>query len=343
MAQDNWGLIGHQAAVTTLRNALASGRLAQAYLFTGPQGVGKSMLARTLAGAVNCRGEEPPCGECPQCPRILQGIHSDVTELSLGAGERELSIEAVRELQHSLHLRPFEGRMRVAIIQEAEHLSTEAANALLKVLEEPPPESMLILTSAAEDSILPTLRSRCQRIALDPVPTAPLVRAMEEQHGLNAADARRIAAYAQGCPGRALGALERPEVFEQLEERFQTLRSLLEGDTAARLQLAGSTGPQQESQREALQALLQVWLLWWRDLLLVQNDCQAGIVYVQETLHYQQYGAQLNPSEVALALAALRTALRRVEQNANPRLVMDTLALALPQLSPTPAPANALA
>ena len=106
--------------------------------------------------------------------------------------------------------------------------------------------------------------------------------------------------------------------------------------------MPGAPAPSRSRNGKALQALLQVWLLWWRDLLLVHNDCQDGIVYVQETLHYQQYGAQLNPSEVALALAALRVALRRVEQNANPRLVMDTLALALPQLSPTPALAKSL-
>ncbi|MEK7216302.1 MAG: DNA polymerase III subunit delta', partial [Chloroflexota bacterium] len=183
----NWRLIGNAAAVAALQHSLSQDRLAHAYLLVGPEGVGKATLALALAQAVNCLQPDPPCGECGQCRRIAHGLHPDVTVVTLEEGRREIRINQIRELQVLLNLLPFEGRNRVTIIHDADRMNEEAGNALLKTLEEPPPRVVLALTCRDEEALLPTIRSRCRRVVLNPVGTAELVRALETAHGADSA------------------------------------------------------------------------------------------------------------------------------------------------------------
>ncbi|TET38214.1 MAG: AAA family ATPase, partial [Dehalococcoidia bacterium] len=164
-----WQVIGHEKAVALLERSMKGGKLSHAYLFVGPPHVGKMTLAMNLAQALNCRGEERPCGECPQCRRIARGVHADVQVIGL-EGRMEIGIDQIREMQHAASLKPFEGRNRVFIIDGADHLSHEAANCLLKTLEEPPPNDQLILLAANERLLLPTVLSRCQKLELGPLP-----------------------------------------------------------------------------------------------------------------------------------------------------------------------------
>ena len=332
----NWNLIGHEAVVTSLQSALASGRLGQAYFFVGPTGVGKGTLALALASALNCREAGAPCGSCSQCRRIREGIHPDVLDLSLEEGKREISVERIPDLQHDLYLRPFEGKCRVAIIRDAEHLNTFSGNQLLKILEEPPAESMLILTTASEESVLPTLRSRCQRIALQPVPVQQIEEALRDRYSIEPSEAARIAAFAQGCPGVAISAAQDDKSLEHIGGQIEALRTLLSATVAERLLLSGKLAPG-DTQREKIQEQLRAWSLWWRDVLLVQNGCEDSIVYAHEELAYREVASLLTPRDVHHSLAALQRAQRQLDQNANPRLVLDVLFLNLPSLKSTAA------
>ena len=176
-----WETRGQDWAVDFLRRGLEQGRLAHAYLLVGPEGVGKATLAKDLARAVNCDEDAPPCGQCRSCRRIAEGKHPDIMVVSLSDrqddGERrgraaearaprDIKIDQIREMQRWVALKPFEGRYRVFIVDGAENLNAESANALLKTLEEPPPQVLLILLATDERRLPATVVSRCQRLEL---------------------------------------------------------------------------------------------------------------------------------------------------------------------------------
>jgi DNA polymerase-3 subunit delta' len=169
-----WQTRGQSKLVEFLQHALNQGKLSHAYLLVGPPQIGKMTLALDLAMTLNCREEKRPCGKCPSCQKILAGKHSDVqvVGLNLGSGtddakeKTEIGIGQIRDVLHSASLPPFEGIYRVYIIDEAGHLSMDAANCLLKTLEEPVGKVVFILLTANAQSIPATVISRCQRLDL---------------------------------------------------------------------------------------------------------------------------------------------------------------------------------
>lgn len=194
-----------------LRRALTQRRLPTALLFAGPRGAGKMVAARWLAQALNCEsGQTEPCGQCAACRKIAQQQHPDCAWLG-GEESRAatISIEDVRELIRRFSYRPHEGRVKVGVIHEAERLSAEAASALLKLLEEPPADTRLILTTEQPDQLLPTIRSRCALLRFRPAPTLPGVDAAQE--------AQRQAWLEEWQSGREPTMTERGDVEQWLQ------------------------------------------------------------------------------------------------------------------------------
>ncbi len=219
-----------------LRRAAARGRLAHGYLFLGPAGVGKRIVARGLAQALFCPAtserELQPCGQCPSCRQVLAQTHPDLLEIGCPEGKRELSIDLIagakerrgREgLCHDLSLRPMSATRRLAIIDDADRMNDESANALLKTLEEPPPGSILILVAADLEPILPTIRSRCQPLWFSALQIAD-VASILQQEGANAKD---LADAAQDSGGSLDTARK------LLEPGLTQLRNLVRGGLAA--------------------------------------------------------------------------------------------------------------
>jgi len=213
-------LRGHAAQIAMLRRAATRGRLAHGYLFLGPAGVGKRIVARGLAQALFCREtneqELQPCGHCPACKQVAALTHPDLLEIGCPEGKRELSIDLIagakdrrgREgLCHDLSLRPMSANRRVAIIDDAERMNDESANALLKTLEEPAPGSILILIAADLEPILPTIRSRCQPLWFGALSNED-VSALLKDGGMAEAEARKAAAESNGSVETAQKLME---------------------------------------------------------------------------------------------------------------------------------------
>ena len=240
-------VIGQDRAVAALRNALLAGRLAHGLLFTGPVGVGRETCARALARGLLCELRGTPqqllpfgCGACRACRRVEHGTHPDVTvvmseaeAVARGLAEPEgkarpsveIKIDAIRAFAQTLQKRPYEGSNRVAVVVDAHRMNTAAQNALLKGLEEPGPQTILILLAPNARAVLPTIASRCLRLAFAP---------------LSPADQQRVSARSAAAPGAAAGADDAHDGVEQLLTAL-LLRQNAEG-LAQRLEVAAALG-----------------------------------------------------------------------------------------------------
>lgn len=210
-------LIGQEPIVTALQNALAEGRLAQAYLFSGIRGVGKTTAARVLAKAVNCeRGPAPdPCNECPSCKEITEGSSLDVIEIDAATYSK---VEQVRELTESLQYGPARGRYKVVVIDEIHRLSRQAFDALLKIVEEPPPHLIFVFATTEIEAVPATILSRCQEFHFRRVPAARLaehLRRIAGAEGIEASDTalRLLARAAEGSVRDAVALLDQLATF----------------------------------------------------------------------------------------------------------------------------------
>lgn len=212
-------LIGQTRPAAVLRNAIRRDRVAHAYLFHGPDGVGKSTAARLFTQALNCervqKGAEDACGECRSCLLIARGNHPDVQIVTFGLDERgrrktEIAIDQVRELTHDAYLKRVLGRYKVYIIDPADRMNQYSANALLKVVEEPPREVVLILVTSQPAALLPTIISRCQKVAFQLAGTAAISKRLQ-QLGVDRATAALLAALSGGRPGWAIRAAQQPQ------------------------------------------------------------------------------------------------------------------------------------
>ncbi|MGH7805388.1 MAG: DNA polymerase III subunit delta', partial [Candidatus Binatia bacterium] len=205
-------IVGQDSAVRMLREAVASGRVHHALLFSGPRGVGKRVTADALAARIFCeRPAEDACGSCDSCVRLAAGTHPDLHVVEPGGDAAEsskrrtqtISIDQMRALQIALGRRPFVASRRIAIVDDAESMTIPAQNALLKTLEEPPGNTLLVLVAENAAALTATVRSRCQRVSFRPL-SADAIEAALARRSVTGADARFLAEHAAGSLGRAM-------------------------------------------------------------------------------------------------------------------------------------------
>ncbi len=273
-------IIGHDRPVQILKRACSAGTLAHAYLFSGETGIGKKMTAFALAAVVNCRqpGPDGGCGACPSCRKVAARTHPDVHLLAPDGDE--IKIDQVRTAQAELALRPFEGAKKVLIIDAAETMNDASSNALLKTIEEPPGEAVIILISSMPQGLLPTIRSRCQEIRFLPLPRRVLAQALRERQGISESDAWFLAAVARGSIGRGLEM--DAEAERQERDRCQ---SLLSGLAAMGDEEILAVADAAAKDREWFDRLIDVGIERLRDMAVYRETGDEGLlVYPQPAL-----------------------------------------------------------
>ena len=329
-----WRTFGHDKAVRVVHRSLAAGRLSHAYVLSGPSNVGKMTLATDMALAVNCLEDTKPCGRCSQCDRMIRGLHSDVRTVGVRTGESDdgrrnrvaIGIEQVREVQREASLKPYEGNYRVFIFDSAEEMSEEAANSLLKTLEEPPNQVIILLLTIDHRLLLPTIISRCQLLELRPVPAPTVAKAIRDGYGLDEGAVLEIARLSDGRPGWAIRAAMNPGLVQDLSDKLEVIERVVEGRFSYASDLASSF----QRNREMMRQELRLWLSWWRDILLVKQGVGEYVTNLSRMEKLEAMASAVSSAQVADAINKIREVSEHLESNINSRLALENMMLAVP-------------
>ncbi|MFA5021996.1 MAG: AAA family ATPase [Patescibacteria group bacterium] len=336
--QDNffrWSIIGHRNVVSYLQNNLKNLHTAHAYLFVGPAHVGKSTIAKDFVTSLVCRNLHNesflvPCGECDCCKQIANNIHPDVywisreTNEKTGKLKKNISIEQIRELQNKLNLHSFLDSYKVAIVEEAQTLSQEAANSLLKTLEEPTQKTVIILL-ATNISLLPqTIVSRCRVIKFLPVDPKDIFDYLVSLK-VDRKKAKTLTALSFGRPGIALDYFFQSQEYADFEEQVQQFITLMKASSNQRFQIVNELV--ESNDIDQVKNILLIWIKVIRDLLLIKNGLENSISNLNISAELEQLAKSYQSNNLIGGLNRIGLAKRYLDANVNPRLTLENLVL----------------
>ncbi len=333
----DWDILGHEWAAELLEQHIARQEVRHAYLLTGAPGIGRRSLALRFAQALNCLNPpEPgqPCGACRMCTRIAAMQQADLTvvqALDEDGNPKEggnLKIDQIRDIQHSLALAPYEARYRVALVLRFQEANANAQNAFLKTLEEPPEKAILLLTANSDESLLPTISSRCEVLRLRPLAVEQLETALQARWDVDVAQARLLAHLAGGRTGYALRLLRDPAELETRQSRLEDLLHLLKANRRQRFAYV----EQELKDRESARKVFQVWLSFWRDVLLCAAGSDTPLTNVDRAQEAQDLAQRFDLPYARARLSDLERALQRLDANVNSRLLAEVLLLDWPRI-----------
>jgi DNA polymerase III subunit delta' len=316
-------IIGHEKQSENLRLSLLNGRLHHAYLFIGPDGIGKRTLGLAMAQAIHCSElENDFCGGCGACRAIQAGNHADVRIVEPISNKKDISIQQVRELEKALSLRSFSGRQKVAIIDPATLMNWAAQNALLKTLEEPPQGCVLILIAANIGGLLPTVRSRAFALSFGPLPRQLIVDFLIRK-GKTREQAEFLAALAMGSLG-TVSKIDKEKMIEKRLEWMKTLVSLRAGDYRAALNAAEALAGNREETLKFLE-----WAgLWYRDLLSFRiAHTPNQVVNIDMLAQIEEQSVAMEEDDLFSLLSKTDEASQLIQRNLNRRMVLEDLLL----------------
>jgi DNA polymerase-3 subunit delta' len=343
-------IIDQEKPIRILTTLLKNGTLPHAFLFTGTDGVGKQATAVALAMACNCQRENTgttaanpsdtnlespsvksdmtsidPCGVCKSCKKIASGKHADIIRIQPSGSF--IKIAQIRELVHTLAMKPYEAKMRVVIVNDAEALNAAASNALLKILEEPPQWTILVLIATRKSGLLPTIVSRCQEVAFNPISKKNIVHLLRQEHGLTDEAAGIIAAMANGSYFRAQ-SMARGNWLKRRKWLLDEIEALSLQNAGRLLALAEKLS----REKQAISDSLEIIKVWFRDLMISRYD--PGKIVNQDL------ASKIKIAAAKTALPALLSKVNAVQQvqnrlaaNTNLRLTLEGLLLQLAQPS----------
>ena len=279
-------IIGQEKAVGFLRQVIANDKVASAYLFTGIHGVGKTTTALAFAVLLNCTDpvDGDGCGQCQSCRRVSDGNHPDIMVIAPDPDRKAIRINQIREIERRLAFAPFQGRYRVTIMDPAEQMTTEAANAFLKTLEEPPPGNVFILNVLDPGELPPTIVSRCQRVPFRPLPTEAIENWLVQERAMDGEGAKIVARLSEGSLGKAIRMAEGDLLVARVGW-IEMLHSAIKGppdavlDAAQKLsELGKKAGSSKAFSEDRIAVMLGIWKSWYRDLVLVKLEDAAGLI-----------------------------------------------------------------
>ncbi|MBG0788706.1 MAG: DNA polymerase III subunit delta' [Anaerolineaceae bacterium] len=330
-----WHIHGHDWAVKLLRSHAGGDKLRHAYLLVGPQGVGRRSLALRFAQALNCTASDTPgepCGECRECRQIWAMAHPDMSLLGPDEGHKDIRIDQVRALQHTLALSPYTAKYRIALLPNFQQATESASNALLKTLEEPPDKVVLLLTADTLESLLPTIVSRCEVIRLRPDSIADAEAYLQSEKSVDAELAHLLTHLSGGRIGAAIRLAEEPESLNIRRETLETLLEMLSATRVDRFRLAEELSKPYDKAREKAGAAIPTWLSFWRDVFVNASGADLPLVNVDFRDQVDRVSAALDLASARALVLRHEEALAQLDAYGNVRLVLEDLMLHWPHL-----------
>jgi len=330
-----WPIIGHSNIVSYLKKGLASLKVSHAYLFVGPLHIGKTIVAQNFVNSLICenlhKNEGPvPCGQCQYCQQIAKKIHPDVFWLSRETNEKtgklkkNISIEQIRELQNKLSLHSFLNSYKVAVINETETLSLEAANSLLKTLEEPTPKTVIIMLVTNAATLPQTIISRCQVLNFLPVRTEEIFDHLRSLK-IERKKAKVLAELSFGRPGIAINYIEEPEDYINFQSQAKQFVSLMTADMNSRFRMLEELVDLR--QVDSAKETLSIWSKILRDLVLIKYSAENLISNLKLLSELKPLARNYSSDDLLDFLTSVSLSRRYLSANVNPKLTLENLIL----------------
>ena len=328
--------VGHNKILKSLRNAEHKGRLAHAYMLTGPSQIGKTTLAIDVACMVNCQQDNRPCSECSPCKRILQGIHADVKIVRVSNSDTATSnkfsigIDQIRQLEKEANLKPYEGACRVFIVEETNAMSIEASNALLKTLEEPPAQVLMLLLSSEPDTIPATIVSRCQQIKMNPIASDVIYGHIRSITQFEDAYIKEIAAESYGRMGWAIQVIDNRDMLDKRQKIIDWFEELLSVPLNMKFSYVNELASKHNIDREEMFNELKLLQLWFRDMLMLYVGSPNLVVNHTRIDSLLQISDSLSRTQIVKAIKDIDSSINMLKINVGTILVLEQLMLKLP-------------
>jgi len=310
-------ITGHKQQKEILLRTIHNHRIAQAYLFAGPNGIGKKMMALAFTQAILCP-VSTGCGKCPTCLKVDHGNHPDVHLFA--ADGATIKIEKVRALQREISLRPLEAKYKICIINDAEQFTPNAANALLKTLEEPQAGTVLILLTSHTEKLLTTIRSRCQILPFSRLLKTQMATILKQKLELSDTEANILAALSEGSFKKALGS-NRELFLKKRTELIQSLSALRAGSTIPIFAFATEL----EAEKESINDILDIFQTFYRDVLLLKQQGNKQLVNIDMLETLQQQNNSTTTTSLLTKLKALDSARQHLQRNVNTSLALEVM------------------
>lgn len=320
-------IIGHEKVKEHLRNAVKLNKISHAYIINGMQGSGKNMIADVFSKTLQCeKGGDTPCNVCHSCIQAESGNHPDIIRIT-HEKPASIGVEDVRgQLVGDIQIRPYSGRYKIYIIDDADKMTVQAQNAILKTIEEPPEYGIIMLLTENADALLPTILSRCVRLDLTPVQDSLIKEHLMQKFGIPEYDARFAAAFARGCVGRAEAVIN-SEVFVGIKENALHMLKYVSDMTVGELI---NSVKSINDYKGNINDYLDLLAMWYRDVLLFKSTNDANLLIFKDELKTIRRQASVSSYEgIQTVLTSIDKAKKRLNANVSFELVMELLFLTM--------------
>ena len=320
-------VIGHNDIIQYIQNAVSQDKVSHAYILNGERGSGKKMLADLFAMTLQCEEHTPnPCGECHSCKQAKSGNHPDIIHVK-HEKPNTISVDDIRiQVNNDIVIKPYSSPYKIYIIPEADLLSVQAQNALLKTIEEPPAYAVIFLLTENAESLLPTIMSRCVMLKLRNIKTTLIKKYLMEQMQIPDYQADICAAFAQGNMGRAIMLASSEHFNEIKEEALQLLRHINEMEISEIVIAIKKIGTYKLSVND----YLDIIMIWYRDVLIYKATKDVnGIVFADQLKYIKDRANKSSYEGIEIILDSLEKAKARLKANVNFDLVMELLLLTI--------------